>query len=109
MSFDWGNETYTEGGGGDFLSEEETLRFVVSGEAFAITAIREGRSAQYNKDQWLVDFLTNSGEEKTRGFTKGNSERDDRISRLKKTLEETGEPIQARLIKVGRRYDVAGA
>ena len=106
-TFEWG--TYTEGGGGAFLSEMETLQYVAAGTIIAITAVREMHSAKFDKDQWVVDFTDDSGEERSKSFAKGNIERDSRIARLRDTLASTQEPIAARIVKVGRRYDVAGA
>lgn len=108
-AFNWGD--YTEGaGGGEFLTEEETLKLVVSGEAFSITGVRDGTSGvQYgSKPTYVLDFVTGDGEDKSKSFTKGINERDARFERIKSTLAATGEPITARLIKVGRRYDITG-
>jgi hypothetical protein len=106
---DWGE--YTEGAGGKFFTESETVLLIASGETFAITGVRDGVS-NYNgqsKPQWLVDVITQDGEERTKGLSKGIDERDARITRLKATLEATGEPISARFVKVGRRIDITGA
>src|SRR5512133_3985641 len=100
--FDWG--TYTEGsGGGEFVKKAEFNAYVAAGTVVAITAVRDGHSAQYNKDQWLVDFVDDTGAEKTKGFTKGNAERDGRMRRLQDTLNASGEPLAARFIMVGNR------
>lgn len=106
-TFEWG--TYTEGGGGSFVSEVEMMTYIASGIEVAITGVRDGRSARFDKEQWYVDFTDDKGEERTKSFSKGNSERDGRMARLRDTLAATNEPIAARFIKVGRRYDVAGA
>lgn len=106
--FEWG--TYTEGsGGGAFVKRAEFDAYVAAGTVVAITAVRDGHSAQYNKDQFLVDFIDDTGEEKTKGFTKGNAERDGRMRRLQETLKASGDPIAARFIKVGNRNEVVGA
>lgn len=103
--FEWGE--YTESSGGDYIDETRMLTFIVSGEVFAITAVREGQG-QYGP-QWNVDILTDGGEELTKSFAKNNAERNDRITRLRDTIQATGEPIAAKFIKVGRRYDITGA
>jgi hypothetical protein len=105
---DWGE--YTEGQtGGAFVKQAEFNAYLAAGTVIAITAVREGHSEKYNKDQFLVDFIDDAGNEKTKGFTKGNAERDSRMRRLQETLIATGEPISARFTKVGNRNEIVGA
>jgi len=106
-TFEWG--TYTEGAGGSFVKENEMLAYIVNGTPVAVTGVREGVSQQYKSEQWLVDFVDDQGEDRTKSFNKGNPERDGRMMRLKETIEATGEPVEAKFIKVGKRYDVTGA
>ena len=106
---DWGS--YTEGGGGEFIDTTDFLLLVKTGETVFLTGIRDGISNYNNKSQpqYLVDFTLADGTEKTKGFSKGITERDVRMERIRETLATTGEPMEARFIKVGRRNDIAGA
>lgn len=106
--FDWGQETYTESSGGDFIKEMEFNKLLYTDATVQIIGVREGVST-YNdkpKPQYLVDFVAPDGEEYTKGFSKSNEERNARIARIASTLEATGEPVEARFIKVGRRNDI---
>jgi len=109
--FNWEGETYTEGeSGGEFISEDEFDKLRVLDAVVYITSIREGVS-NYEptkpKEQWLVDFVTPDGEDKTKGYIKGNAERDARILRLKNTLAAyPDEPIPVSFSKVGRRNEI---
>jgi hypothetical protein len=107
--FNWDGETYTPSAGGDFISEEDFNRLIYTDAVVLITDVREGES-QYDKKeapkaQWLVDFVTEKGDEYTKGMTKGNDERDGRIERIKATIEATEEPVESSPVKVGRRFD----
>lgn len=110
MGFNWDGETYTEGeAGGAFISEDEFNRLIYTDAVVEIYAVREGVSnydPKHPKEQWLVDFIDPKGEERTKGITKGNAERDSRIARLKATLEANpDDPIPATPFKVGRRIE----
>jgi len=106
--FPWGEETYTESSSGDFIDEKTFNKLVYLDATVQVVAIREGVSTFNNKEtpQWLVDFITPEGEEYTKGLAKSNEERNDRMRRLLATLEATNEPIEARFIKVGKRFDI---
>jgi hypothetical protein len=107
--FSWDKETYTPGAGGDFIKPDDFDRLRLTDAVVLITGIREGISnydPKQPKEQWLVDFITADGEEYTKGMTKGNEERDDRIKRVAATIEATGEPKEVSFIKVGKRYDI---
>lgn len=110
--FDWGTYDYKTEGGGQFVDETYVILAIAKGSTFAITAVRDDDENTYNgkvKPRWLIDFVDDEGEEKTRGINKGIEDRDTRFSRLQQTLAATGEPIQARFVKVGKAYDIAGA
>lgn len=102
---EWG--TYTEGGGGDFVTELEKLTYIAQGTTLFITGVREG-AGQYGP-QWYVDFTDAAGEDKTISFKKGTVERDDRVTRIADTIAASSEPVKARLLKIGRRYDLGAA
>jgi hypothetical protein len=110
--FNWDGETYTEGeGGGEFISEDEFDKLRVLDATVYVTGVREGIS-NYEptkpKEQWLLDFVTPEGEDKTKGYIKGNAERDARFQRIKNTLAaDPSEPIAISFVKVGRRNDIA--
>lgn len=107
--FDWGNETYTESSGGDFIGEAEFNKLIYTDAVVQIVAVRDGVSTFNNKEQpqFLVDFVDPDGEDKTKGFAKSNEERNARIERIRNTLDQSGEPVEASFIKVGRRNDIA--
>ncbi len=110
--FNWNGETYTEGsGGGDFIDQDAFNRLVYTDAVCFITAVREGISnfdPKKPQEQWLIDFVSPDETEYTKGFTKGNAERDARIVRLRNTLAAApDEPIDVSFIKVGRRFDIA--
>lgn len=108
--FPWGEETYTEGAGGDFISEADFNKLIYTDAVVQIVGVREGMSPGFNggapQAQYLVDFVDPEGEDKTKGFAKSNEERNSRIARIATTLEATGEPVEASFIKVGRRNDI---
>lgn len=107
--FNWDGETYTEGdSNGEFIKEDEWIKLYALDATIYIVSIGEGVSnyePNKPKEQWLVNFLTPTGEEKTKGLTKGNAERDARIIRFRNTLAASEEPIAASITKVGKRYD----
>lgn len=110
--FDWGNYDYKTEGGGQYVDETYVILSIAQGKTIQITGIRDDDSNMYNnkpKPRWLVDFVDDEGEEKTRSISKGIPERDTRLRRLQETLAATGDPIAARFCKVGRAYDVTGA
>jgi len=109
--FNWSGETYTEGdGGGEFIKEDEFDKLRILDAVVYVTAIREGINnydPKTPKEQWLLDFVDPSGEDKTKGFTKGNPERDARFIRLRNTLiANPDDPIAVSFTKVGRRNEV---
>lgn len=107
--FNWDGEEYTESSSGDFISEDAFNRLVYTDAVVLITAIRDGVST-YNKEerpQWLVDFMTQEGEEFTKGLTKTNEERNARMLRFRATIEANGEPIESTPVKIGKRFDFA--
>lgn len=106
MSFEWGE--YKEAAGGEFLTELEKMQFVANGTPFVITAVREGET-QFGTNFW-VDIMLADGSERTISFKQGIAERDDRLIRLRETLaSDPNAEIVAKMIKVGRRYDLTGA
>jgi hypothetical protein len=107
----WGSYDYTTDGGA-FVDETYVILSIANGDVFQITGVRDDDTNSYNgkpKPRYLVDFIDKTGEEKTRGFSKGIPERDQRLKHLQETIAATGEPIAARFVKVNKAYDVAGA
>ena len=108
--FNWDGETYTEQEyeGGAFIKGDDFDRIRLLNQVVQIVSIREGVSnfdPKHPKEQWLVDFIAPDGEEYTKGLTKGNEERDDRMRRFQATLEASGEPIESTPFKVGKRIE----
>jgi hypothetical protein len=107
--FNWGGETYTEGAGGNFVESKLFDKLMANDTTVSIYAIRSDDQAMYQNrpaPAWLVDFYAPDGEEYTKSLGKGNSERDARMLRLTATIEATGEPIDARFGKIGKRIEV---
>jgi len=112
--YDWGKESYTEGGGGDFIGEAEFNKLLFLEKNVLITNVGDGVSTYNEKEkpQFLVSFFVDDDSpdavEQLKGFDKGNAERNARIERIRATLEATGEPVEAAFCKVGRRNDIRG-
>jgi len=108
-SFNWDGETYTESEtSGDFIKENDWIKLYALEATIYITSIGEGISnydPKVPKEQWLVNFVTPEGEEKTKGLTKGNAERDARMIRFRNTIAADQEPLAVSITKVGKRYD----
>jgi hypothetical protein len=109
--FNWDGEEYTASSSGDFIDEETFNRLVYSDAVVFVTGFRTGESNFDKKKgpqpQHLVDFIAPDGTEYTKGCSVGNAERDARFARLAKTIEETGEPLEASWVKVGKRFDLS--
>jgi hypothetical protein len=108
--FNWDGETYTKTDSGDFISEEAFNKLVYTDAIVFVTGFRKGESNFDKKkgpqEQHLVDFMTDDGEEFTKGLGVGNDERDARFARLAATIEASGEPLEASWVKVGKRFDL---
>ncbi len=108
--FNWDGEQYTEQEyeGGEFIDAEKFNKLLYTDAVLIITGIREGVSnfdPKKPKEQWLVDFIAPDGEEYTKGLSKGNEERDDRLRRFAATIAATGEPLESTPFKVGKRIE----
>jgi len=106
--FSWDGESYTESSGGEFVDKKLFKKLVANDTTVYVVGIREGISNyQGNRtEQWLVDFTVDGDETFTKGLGKGNEERDDRFERIRKTIEETSEPLACRFVEIGKRFDI---
>lgn len=110
MSFDW--DAYK--GGGNYVSAAEKKVMAENGIPFTIQAVRQ--VFKFENENYELSILapnpeTGEDEERTLSFTIGSGaeSRDNMLHGLKAYLDDGGEPVTAKVTKVGRAYFIAQA
>ena len=100
--------------GGNYISAAEKKVLAENGIPFAVTAVRQVHkfdNENYELSITVPNPETGEDEERTLSFPIGSGaeSRDAMLHGLKKYLEETGEAVKAKVIKIGRAYFLEAA
>lgn len=110
MSFDW--DAYQ--GGGSYITAAEKKVMAENGIPFTVQAIRQVH--KFDNENYELTILApnpESGEDEERILSfpigSGAESRDNMLHGMKKYLDEGGDPLTAKVTKIGRAFFLAQA